>query len=254
MKHIKGYRQLFENTQELTQDQRDWLDQCTYGTWSVNPQTGLVDIEGGLIKGGFNCNDQGLTDFKGVRFGRIYGYFNCAENELRSLEGSPRSVGTTFFCNNNQLTSLEGGPLRVGGSYYCSNNKLTSLEGAPGDINDDFVCYNNQLTSFKGAPESIRDTFDFSNNQVTSIDGIPKRIGFRMISSGNPISEHAFSLILSARGRAELSVSLLEEIVAKIWEKLPDEDKIYLYSYNNDLSQEEKADYRALERYSKRVI
>jgi len=254
MKHIKGYRQLFENTQELTQEQRDWLDQCTYGTWSVNPQTGLVDVDGGLIKGGFNCNDQGLTDFKGVRFGRIYGYFNCAENELRSLEGSPRSVGTTFLCNNNQLTSLEGGPLRVGGSYYCSNNKLTSLEGAPGDINDDFVCYNNQLTSFKGAPESIRDTFDFSNNQVTSIDGIPKRIGFRMISWGNPISEYAFSLILSVKGRAELDESLLEKIVAKIWEKLPDEDKIYLYSYNNDLSQEERDDYRALERYSKRVI
>lgn len=252
MRHIKGYSQLFENTQELTQEQKDWLDKgCIFDDtdWRLNPMTGLVDVGGN-----FKCDNQGITDLKGVRFGRIYGYFNCAENELRSLDGSPRSVGTTFFCNNNQLTSLEGGPLRVGGSYYCSNNKLTSLEGAPRDINDDFVCYNNQLTSFKGAPESIRDTFDFSNNNVTSIDGIPKRIGYRMISRGNPISDRAFSLILSVSGRAELDESLLEKIVAKIWEKLPDEDKLYLYSYNDDLSQEEKNEYRIWGRHKKRII
>ena len=43
--------------------------------------------------------------------------------------------GTTyegsFDCRNNNLTSLEGSPKIVKGDFYCANNKLTSLEGIP---------------------------------------------------------------------------------------------------------------------------
>ena len=59
MRHLKRYHQLFENQQDLTQEQRDWLDECTSGTWKVNPQTGLVDVDRG-----FDCTNQNLTDFK----------------------------------------------------------------------------------------------------------------------------------------------------------------------------------------------
>ena len=126
MRHIKRYTQLFENTQELTQKQKDWLDECSDGSWKLNPKTGLVDVTGN-----FYCYGQGLDSFKGVRFGTVGGHFDCSDNRLTSLEGAPKSVGGDFGCSNNYLTSLDGAPQKVGRTFYCEDNSLTSLEGAP---------------------------------------------------------------------------------------------------------------------------
>ena len=46
MRHIKEYHRLFENTQELAREQKNWLNKCTDGTWEINPQTGLIDVYG----------------------------------------------------------------------------------------------------------------------------------------------------------------------------------------------------------------
>ena len=129
MRHIKEFNQLFENTQELTQEQKDWLDKCsTKGTWKLNPQTGLVDVVGN-----FDCKDQNLTDFKGVRFGSVSGHFNCSNNQLTSLEEAPKSVGLGFNCANNNLTSLEGAPqkLEYTSFLHCSDNPISekSIKG-----------------------------------------------------------------------------------------------------------------------------
>jgi hypothetical protein len=72
MRHIKEFNQLFENTQELTQEQMDWLDVCVSGTWQINPQTGLVNIEGDFDY------DTDAPNFNGVRFGDIGGDFRCS--------------------------------------------------------------------------------------------------------------------------------------------------------------------------------
>ena len=45
MKHLKTYR-LFESTTSLTKPQIDWITKRTKGTWSLNSETGLVDVEG----------------------------------------------------------------------------------------------------------------------------------------------------------------------------------------------------------------
>ena len=59
---------------------------------------------------------------------KVVGDFNCSDNELKSLEGCPQTVGGSFYCWNNQLKSLEGCPQTVGGNfYYFNNEKLTSL-------------------------------------------------------------------------------------------------------------------------------
>ena len=118
MKNLKTYR-LFESQQELTQEQRSWLDECTSGTWSVNLQTGLVDV-----KGDFDCRSEG-SDFKGVRFGDIDGDFMCSHNSLTSLEGAPQRVSGSFYCSRNLLTSLEGAPQEVGGYLHCSGNPIS---------------------------------------------------------------------------------------------------------------------------------
>ena len=33
-----------------------------------------------------------------------------------------KEVKGNFYCSNNNLTSLEGSPKTVGGNFYCSNN------------------------------------------------------------------------------------------------------------------------------------
>ena len=99
MRHIKRYTQLFESVQELSQEQRDWLDKCSKGSWNLNPKTGLVDVSGD-----FRCNAQKLSSFKGVRFGSISGKFDCSYNSLTSLEGAPQSVGGHLSCSDNPIS------------------------------------------------------------------------------------------------------------------------------------------------------
>ena len=103
-----------------TINKKTWINEWTQGEWTLNEKTGLVDIEGT-----FNCCHEELTDFKGVRFGVVKGYFDCSNNKLTSLEGSPQWVGVSFNCNNNSLTSLVGAPQEVGGYFDCSDNPIS---------------------------------------------------------------------------------------------------------------------------------
>jgi hypothetical protein len=129
MRHVKRYQELFEAQTELTEKQTGWLDECTNGKWTLNPQTGLVDI-----RGDFNFYSQLLRNFKGVRFGVVTGDFKFAWNILTSLEGAPQEVGGDFVCAFNNIASLEGAPQKVGGNFSSRSNRLNSLKGAPQEV------------------------------------------------------------------------------------------------------------------------
>ena len=269
MRHLKRYNQLFESTQVLTQEQKDWLDEFAKVTWIFNPQTGLVDVVGS-----FDCSEQGLRlrDFKGVRFGHVEGYFNCGNNSLTSLEGAPQSVdgdfycfdnqltslkgapqsvGGNFDCGDNQLTSLEGAPQSVGGDFSCSNNFLVSLEGAPQSVGRDFVCNYNQLVSLKGAPQKVANDFKCIGNPLTSLEGAPQNVGRNFYFIFTPISDAIATRVL--RRMSEKKVPL-EQAVSDLWDLIPGDDRIYLAKHNPDLSPEERREYMALERHKKRLI
>lgn len=246
MRHIKPYSQLFESQQELTQEQKDWLDSCTDGTWQMNPQTGEVDVIGD-----FDCEDPELRDFKGVRFGVIGESFWCYGSQLTTLEGAPREVGEDFACNDSQLVSLKGGPQKVGGDFDCSGNQLTSLEGAPQRVGGYFNCEDNQITSLEGAPQIVDGNFYCEKNQLTSLEGVPQEVDGYFYFSGNPISEDAIMDIIQTMNDRRIT---LEEAVSECWSDLEDEDKLYLAKHNPDLSPEEKGGYQALERHKKRLI
>jgi len=171
MKYLKTYR-LFESSTGLTKSQEEFLNRYTKGTWSYNPATGLVDVEGD-----FKCYIKHLMDFKGVRFGKVSGDFNCHTNRLTSLEGAPQEVGGNFSCSTNNLTSLAGAPQEVGGDFNCENNPLTSLEGAPQKVGEDFVCSWNNLTSLAGAPQKVDRNFYCSGNNLASLEGAPQEVG-----------------------------------------------------------------------------
>jgi hypothetical protein len=134
MKYLQSFY-LFESRTPvtLTPEQKEFLDQYTRGTWSVNPATGLVDVQGS-----FDCSGHGLKSLTGIKFGTVTGGFSCYDNQLTTLEGAPLTVGGTFSCWGNQLTTLEGAPRTVGGTFDCSVNQLTTLEGAPRTVGDKF--------------------------------------------------------------------------------------------------------------------
>ena len=113
MRYIKPFNESMGN---LTQEQIRFLEDCTDGTWKVNPDTGLIDI-----RGNFDCRWKNLNDFKGLRFGKVSGGFYCSDNNLKTLDGSPREVGGSFWCERNPLISLEAAPLKVG-YYFWFNN------------------------------------------------------------------------------------------------------------------------------------
>ena len=96
----------------LTKKQINWLDECSKDRWTLNPNTGLVDV-----CAGFDCGNQRLKGFKGVKFGKVEDNFRCANNSLTSLEGAPQSVGGGFNCVGNRLISLVGAPQKVGESF-----------------------------------------------------------------------------------------------------------------------------------------
>ena len=248
MRHIKEYHRLFENTQELAREQKNWLNKCTDGTWEINPQTGLIDVYGD-----FECKEQGLPDFKGVRFGKVTLSFNCSDNSLTSLTGAPQSVGKFFNCSDNSLTSLEGAPQEVGASFDCSDNSLTSLKGGPPTVGGSFYCSENFITSLEGLPEgfSVDGNFNCSYNQLISIKGSPQIVGGNLDCDKNPISGDAIKNVIQEMSGKKIS---LEQAVADVWRYIPKGDKVYLAKHNPDLPPQEKREYEALERHKRRII
>ncbi|WP_421717120.1 hypothetical protein [Arcobacter arenosus] len=149
------------------------------------------------VDGNVNLRNKLDEDVLPVKFEKITGYFDIAENNLISLEGCPQIVlkdfdcssnnlrslfgaphsVLDFDCSNNQLTSLSYAPKEVDGFFNCSNNLLTSIEGTPRHIQGYFKCSNNKLVSLKGAPKQIKDYFDCSNNNISSLKDGPMSVG-----------------------------------------------------------------------------
>ena len=219
MKNLKTYR-MFESVMEPTQEQIGWLDKCVYGSWKLNTSTGLVDVDGN-----FNCNEQGLTDLKGVRFGEVSEDFDCEDNRLTSLDGAPQEVKGSFNCEGNRLTSLDGAPQEVKGSFYCEGNQLTTLEGAPQTVGGNFWCKNNQLTSLVGAPQTLKGYFH---------------------CGGNPVSETTLDAIFALMEKGMAYQQALEEC----WPEMGDVDRVLMYKQMPNLSPEDVRKYKALATYN----
>jgi hypothetical protein len=136
-----------------------------------------------------------------VKFGVVNGTFDCSGVGLTTLAGAP-SKCSEFNCSNNLLTSLQGSPQTVyDGTVDCSKNKLKDLLGGPqtgaftkldGDVANAqrntfyrYDCSDNLLNTLKGYPQTSSDLggttditvimadFNCSNNQfLFVIDGV----------------------------------------------------------------------------------
>ena len=129
-------------------------------------------IEEGLLKP-MSSDDMNRVDAEAVKEGvdEILSRSTKNSDESIDIEGSVdldglklkklplkfNKVSGNFYCGNNQLTSLEGSPKEVGGFFNCSSNNLTSLEGAPKKVGGDFWCYSNAV---KFTPDQVMSICD----------------------------------------------------------------------------------------------
>ena len=173
MKRIVNYKTFINESSDaskLTAEQIDFLNRYVKGRWKLNDE-GVVDVDVA-----FRCFNKGISDFKGIVFGKVTGDFNCSYNSLTSLEGCPKEVTGHFDCSDNNLTSLKGSPKEVGGNFYCHYNNLTSLEDCPKEVGGNFYCHYNNLTSLEFGPKEINGHFYCYDNSLTSLEGCPKEV------------------------------------------------------------------------------
>jgi hypothetical protein len=154
MKHVKSFG-VFENNSGLSNGQINFLSSVVGGTWTLNPTTGLVDVDGEVNIKKFRIVQNQLK----VKFGVVTGGFSCSDVNIKSLEGSPIEVGGDFKCSRNPLTSLVGSPQKVNGGFYCTDTKIVDLVGSPRYVGRSFYAVDNNFSSFEGAPKTIGGRF-----------------------------------------------------------------------------------------------
>ena len=154
--------------------EKRWSSDPT-SVWKINPETGLVDIEG-------KFNASASDDFRdgsllGIKFGIADGDFIINALGLTSLEGCPQEVTGTFNASNNKIENLIDGPKKVGKSYNVNgNNKLVSLEGAPEEIGETFnVTDCTSLPSLEGGPKKA-GAYECNSTVIRNLKGAPIEI------------------------------------------------------------------------------
>ena len=133
MKHLK----LFESFNKV--DIHEICKEYGIKNYTIN-NDGSIDV-----KYVVNLIFMDLTKLP-IKFNKVNGNFRCSNNQLTSLEGSPKIVNGYYFdCSNNNLKSLKGCPEIVDGTFYCHNNEISSFEHFPKHITGHFLCDKNPI-------------------------------------------------------------------------------------------------------------
>ena len=132
------YLKLFEGYNQFESEIAEICDDYGIDNFFINSD-GLVDVDGIVYLAYKNLNK-----YIPLKFQNVTGSFDVDDNQLISLEGSPKIVGGDFKCNDNLLNDLEGAPHTVDGDFWCENNDIRSFEGLV-NIKGDFYCRHNPI-------------------------------------------------------------------------------------------------------------
>jgi hypothetical protein len=127
-----------------------------------------------------------------LKFNKVNGVFECARNNLTSLEGSPVEVNGYFGCHNNQLTSFEFAPRIIRGGFDCRNNNIKSFEYFPMFVKEGFYCDNNPIDEvwrlFKDTTKiELLNDFDIFRDEDTDEPAIiMDRLNDFLLTIGKP--------------------------------------------------------------------
>ena len=96
----------------------------------------------------YTINTDGSIDVDGI--------VNLWNKKLAKLPLKFNKINGDFDCDDNKLTSLEGSPVEVNGNFLCHNNKLTFFQFAPKIIRGDFICTDNNIKTFEYFPSFVK--------------------------------------------------------------------------------------------------
>jgi hypothetical protein len=113
---------------KLTKEQRDFLDAVCGGkyNWELTYE-GKVNVKGAVLmssSGFISMGSLGLTEIP-VKFGMVYGNFNCSYNKLTTLKNCPDWVDGDFTFSYNNISTLEDFPNYIRFNVYMQKNNLT---------------------------------------------------------------------------------------------------------------------------------
>ena len=131
MKYLKLFEG-FENIDEICR-------KYNIKNYTIN-KDGSIDV----VDYDVNLYNKGLLKLP-LKFNKVNSCFSCSENNLKTLEGSPKEVNGNFYCRNNYLTSFEFSPKIIRGDFWCQNNNIKSFEYFPIYIKENFWCYGNPI-------------------------------------------------------------------------------------------------------------
>ena len=160
---------MFESMQEgVTPEQRALLNASCQSypknykmvkpkdAWWVDPATGFVNVGGNFLLG------SEWKSLLGIRFGKIGGYFNVVEADLKDASELPREIETHLNAGGNKFRTLEGiGYVKK--TISVENNLLVSLEGLTKDLMGTFIPPSSKISAADRNPVRsgfLRDDLD----------------------------------------------------------------------------------------------
>ncbi len=89
------------------------------------------------------CNNN-FTELP-LKFNKANGNFDCKNNKLKSLKGSPVEINGGFYCHKNELTSFKFAPKIIRGHFNCEINNIKTFEYFPSYVRNSFWCDDNPI-------------------------------------------------------------------------------------------------------------
>jgi len=121
---------------------------------------------------------KGIKGKMPMRFNSVKENFIIHDEDITSLEGSPKSVGGMFKATGTAITSLVGGPQIVKGDFHINDcSKLKTLAGGPTEVGGDYDCGDTILSDTAGIAKSIGQDLYLAISASTKITAVPETIG-----------------------------------------------------------------------------
>lgn len=139
-----------------------------------NVPNGKLPFKFGKVSGKFRLKSVTVTTLEGCP--DYCESFYAQKSIVKNLVGGPIHVETNYdVSKNNELTSLEGSPKTVGGDFNFNSTKVTSLIGGPEEVGGNFDGDFTPLVNLVGSPRIVGGMLKLSETDLTSLEGLPDR-------------------------------------------------------------------------------
>jgi len=111
-----------------------------------------------------------ISDLTGIEYFTNLNWFNCAQNNLTTLDVSHLIQLNWLFCYQNNIASLNLTSLFHLKQLFCFQNNITSLDFSHNPELTTVYCGNNQISSLDFSANPLFNDLGCRNNQLTSLN------------------------------------------------------------------------------------